>query len=198
MYQFIETIKIQEGKLCNIDFHNHRFNATRQLFFPKTEAADLNELISIPDDCKKGVFKCRMEYDDYIRSVSFTPYQIKDIKRLKLITCNEIEYNFKFKNRQTLETLFGQRNDCDEILIVKNNHITDTSYSNIIFYDGRGWITPKSPLLKGTKRAYLLAQGIIKEEDILLSGIKNFKKVALINAMLDIEDCQIDIEDIIF
>ncbi len=199
MCQFIETIKIQEGKLCNIHFHNHRFNRTQQLFFHKTKAIDLSQFISIPDDFKNGVFKCRIEYDDCIQSVSFTPYQIKSINRLKIVINNEIEYTFKYKNRKVLETLFEQRGDCDEILIVKDNRVTDTSYSNIVFYDEQNhWITPKFPLLKGTKRACLIAQGLVKEEDILLLDIKNFKKAALVNAMLDISDSQIDIEHIIF
>ena len=80
------------------------------------------------------------------------------------------------------------KNNCDDILIIKNNKITDTSFTNIAFYDGIKWVTPAFPLLKGTKRQKLIDENKIIEVDILLSDLNKFKKAILFNSMLDLED----------
>lgn len=80
--------------------------------------------------------------------------------------------------------LFEQRNGCDDILIVKNNLITDTSIANIAFLLDGQWFTPKSPLLKGTTRARLIDEGKIKIAHLRLSDVNNTSKIALMNAMM--------------
>ena len=90
----------------------------------------------------------------------------------------------------------GPDSDLD-ILIVKKEFITDTSFSNIIFFDGDNWITPSTPLLEGTKRKELLEKNIISEQEIKFSDLKNFKKAILINAMLDFDEiAEIEIKNI--
>jgi 4-amino-4-deoxychorismate lyase len=69
-------------------------------------------------------------------------------------------------------------------LIVKNGFITDTSSANILFYDGRDWVTPSTPLLMGTCREKLLRGGKIREENIKRDDIYKFKHFRLINAMI--------------
>ncbi len=82
----------------------------------------------------------------------------------------------------------AQKENCDDILIVKNGIITDTSFSNIAFFDGKQWKTPKSPLLKGTCRERLLCEQKIFEKDINLNDLSNYKCYKLINAMRDLSD----------
>ena len=72
---------------------------------------------------------------------------------------------------------------CDDILIVMNGLITDTSLSNLVFYNGATWVTPKKPLLKGTCRERLLEEGQITECDIHVNEINRFIGCKLINAM---------------
>jgi 4-amino-4-deoxychorismate lyase len=105
-----------------------------------------------------------------------------------MVVDNEIDYQFKYTDRARLEEL-KRRTKADEILIVKNGYITDTSFSNIIFFDWENkWVTPATPLLKGTKRKELLEKGMIHEKEIRPYDLKDFTKARLINAMLDIED----------
>lgn len=70
-----------------------------------------------------------------------------------------------------------------QLLIVKNEYLTDSSLSNLAFYDGYRWLTPLDPLLKGTMRASLIADWKIHEETIQLKHLSLFKKFKLINAM---------------
>ena len=112
---------------------------------------------------------------------------------------NTIDYDLKFEDRSHLEALFNQKEDCDDILIVRNQRPTDSYYANITFWDGIQWFTPSSYLLKGTKRSQLLKNGIIEELPIELKDLKNFQGFQLINAMLDFRaDSVLPIENIKF
>ena len=62
------------------------------------------------------------------------------------------DYSFKFSNRKAIDDLLKFRNGCDDILIVRNGLITDTSYSNVVFRKDNMYFTPNFPLLNGTKR----------------------------------------------
>lgn len=117
-----------------------------------------------------------------------TPYTIRKIQTFKLVHNNDIDYSKKFADRSVLDSLVQQKGDCDEILIVQNGLITDTSFSNIIFKKENVWVTPKTPLLKGTCRARLLEKGIIEPADIEISHLKQFSHFMLINAMLDFDE----------
>jgi len=76
----------------------------------------------------------------------------------------------------------------DEVIIVKNNQITDTSYSNLLFLKNKIWFTPKSYLLNGVMRQNLLQSKKIKETEITLDNIKEFTHFQLINALNDFDD----------
>ena len=93
--------------------------------------------------------------------------------------------------------LLKKKGDCSDILIVKNGFITDTSFSNIIFLKCGRWYTPNTPLLKGTKRAKLLDLGLINERSIRPEEMGNYEKVGLINAMLELGEVVLAVENII-
>ncbi len=89
--------------------------------------------------------------------------------------------------------------NADDVLIVKNGLLTDTSYANIAFFDGVQWLTPATPLLAGTRRQQLLEQGVITEATLHPSDLKQFKFAKLMNAMLTwAESPLISVENIRF
>src|SRR5690606_14853325 len=93
-----------------------------------------------------------------------TPYEVRAVTSLKIIHDDTIDYSLKYEDRSSIDNLFAKRNNCDDILIIKNGFVTDASYSNIAFYDGSRWITPAQPLLKGTMRQHLLDTGVIHQD----------------------------------
>lgn len=189
MSLLVETIKVKDGRLYNIDYHSERFNRTRKELFGVGLKSDLTSKIIIPAYASKGLFKCRIEYDDHIRKIEFIRYESRDIKTLRLVEAGELSYKYKFIDRQGIDKLMESRGNCDDILIVKDGYITDTSYSNIIVRDEENkWFTPTSFLLKGTKRAYLLDKGLITETDITPASLRKYKELRLINSMIDIKD----------
>ena len=178
--RYLETIKSQDGIVFHLEYHQKRYESVlNSLGLDKVK--NLQDYIKPPEF---GLYRCRVEYDIDSINVRYYEYEKRDIHSLKLIFDNDIEYLEKKSNREDIDRLYERREDCDDILIIKNLLVTDTSIANIAFYDSGIWITPKSPLLKGTTRARLLDEGLIVERDIGIYEIRKFSKVALLNAMI--------------
>jgi 4-amino-4-deoxychorismate lyase len=176
----IETIKIENGHIYNIEWHNLRFNSSRKELFGVEKSLYLQKYITPP---KNSLFRCRILYDKDIISIEYIPYQVRKIKTFKIVEA-DIDYRYKYSNRMQIEQMKAKALPFDEIIIEKNELITDTSIANIAFYDGKSWLTPKKPLLKGTMRAKLLSEKRLIEKDIKSEELKEFSHFALMNAMI--------------
>jgi len=198
MYQLLETIKCNNGKLFNMEFHQARFEKAFKEYFKMSTKINLFECIEIPEFAKSGLFRCRVTYSEQIEKIEFIPHQYREIKSLKLLEDNEIDYHFKYAERERLQQLFGNHGDCDDIIIVKNGCVTDSFAANLVFFDGKKWWTPDTPLLAGTQRKKLLTEGQIFERRITTSDISKYSKVGLINALNDFDEMPvIDIANIV-
>lgn len=144
---------------------------------------DLRALIS--PQSLAGVYKCRVVYGKEIEEITYVPYQMRDISSLRLVVADTVDYTYKSTNRENLNALYAQRKTADDVLIVKDGCLTDTSIANVAFYDGKVWCTPSHPLLRGTKRAELLDKKIIVEKDIPQAHLGKYSKIMLFNAMID-------------
>lgn len=188
MYQLVETIKCNNGELFNLRYHQARFNLTRRALFSLKNEINLENSIQIPEEYRTGLFRCRVIYGEKTEKIEFHPHQYRTIKSLKLIEANDLNYQFKFTSREKLIALFEQRGSCDDILIVKNGCITDSFVANVVFFDGRKWWTPDTPLLPGTQRARLIHEKKISVCPVTPADLPRFKKAGLINAMQDLEN----------
>ena len=193
--KLLETIRFEKGVFANLNLHQERLNRARwDLFGLKDEIilADILQAWTL-EVSEQKVFKCRIIYAEEIQKIEFTPYTIPIINSLKIISDDKIDYQYKYLDRSRLEQLYSQKGNHDDILIVRNGMITDTFYCNILFYDGKDWVTPTHPLLMGTQREFLIKKGIIKTKDITIQNLRRFQKARLINAMIRFED-KLDIE----
>lgn len=188
MYPLLETIKCRDGILYNLEFHNERFNKARKKQFGIADELDLKSRIEIPENCKTGLFRCRVIYADEIEIIEFLSHQIRNISSLKLVTDNHIDYHLKYANRDALQNLFDKREGCDDILIIKNGCITDSFTANPVFFDGKTWWTPETPLLPGTQRARLLREKKISERRITADDLPKYIMAGLINALQDLDE----------
>ncbi len=180
MSLLFETIKVFDKKAYNLKYHQIRMQRSIKRIFNKKRSFNLQKLIT---PSSRDFYRCKIIYSDKIEDISFYEYYPRKIESFKLIK-SDIEYNYKFLNREEIDELFLQRGSCDEIIIVRNGKITDTSIANIAFFDSRRWITPKSPLLKGTTRARLLEKKKILARDIYIEEIKFMEKIAVMNALI--------------
>ena len=197
-YPLFESICVLDGTIQNAEYHQQRFEKSYHTFYGRPPKYGLFDSISIPTQFSNGKVKLRISYNKRRKSVAFSNYIEKTITSLKLIADNQIDYSLKYQKRAVINNLYRQRNGCDDVLIVKNDMITDSSYSNIIFFDGNNWVTSNTPLLEGTMRRKLIQQNIIDAIPISTKDLKQFEAFQLINAMIGFdEDQKISIEKII-
>lgn len=179
MEDYFETIKCDDYEVYNLDFHNKRVSNTVFLNL------NLSEYIYPPNE---NLLKCKLTYNEEgVKEVIFETYKKREIKSFKLVYDDKIEYSKKSTNRDIINSLFDKRDSADEIIIIKNGLVTDTSIANIAIYDGTSWITPKKPLLEGVTRARLLESRELILSDISVDMLLKCEKIALLNAMIDMD-----------
>jgi 4-amino-4-deoxychorismate lyase len=182
---FIESIKLWQGQLHNLPWHQARLDAARGQVLGLATPLPLAQRLVVPPGLGQGLYKCRVVYGADIEAVEFVPYTYQPVERLWLVPADELAYAHKFADRTTMQALVRAHAPAPthDVVFVQHGRLTDASYANLAFYDGGQWLTPAPPLLPGTKRAELLAKGLLREAEITVADLKHFKKVALINAL---------------
>ncbi|AZB24012.1 MULTISPECIES: aminotransferase class IV [Chryseobacterium] len=187
MSQFIESIKVEDQEIFLLELHQKRVNQTFS-HFGKEGSIDLAKIYKNLEHDEDGLFKLRISYDlDKKIRTQMIPYAIPEIHDFQLVENNSFDYSFKFEDRRELDKM-KMKSKAEEIIIVKNNHITDTSFSNLLFLKGKDWFTPNTYLLNGVQRQHLLKNKKIKEAEITLQNIKQFSHFQIINALNDFDD----------
>ena len=180
--KFFETIKIVDGEIFNIEYHQKRYERT--ISYHNGVVHNLKKYINPPKD---GLYRAKIIYDkNSILDISYFSYEKREIKSFKLVEI-DFDYDFKYLDRANIDKAFAKRLDCDEIIMIKDNLITDTSIANIAFFDAKEWVTPKKPLLSGTTRERYIDNKLLHVKDIKKEQIQNFTKIALLNAMIDFD-----------
>ena len=180
----IETICAENRTLQNLEYHAERLNRTRRELWGYTDQWNLGELIEIPDSVDNQVYKCRLSYEKKIQEIRWEPYTFRQIARVQRVYHDTIDYTYKYDQRDMLNALFAQRQNADEILIIKNGFVTDSFYCNVALFDGNQWFTPTTYLLPGTQRAHLLQNGTITETEIKETDLNRYTHIKLFNAMI--------------
>ena len=188
MSPLLESLKLKNGIIQNLNYHQSRLNRSMDELFPNAQKIDLAKEIPIPENCNSGIYKVRVLYGQTIEKLEIEPYVFRSVKSLKVVHHESIDYHLKYSDRQMLHELYARRGDCGDIIIVKSGLVTDSFAANLLFFDGEKWITPNSPLLKGTKRQFLIDKAIISEKEIREEDIRSYQNVGLINAMIDFEE----------
>lgn len=177
--KYFETIKCDDFEIFNLDYHQRRVANTIGMNL------NLQEYIYAPSN---ELFRCKLIYSEYgVEDVQYYEYKKRAIKSFKLVFDDEIDYSKKYLDRSYINQLFEEKQNADEIIIIKNSLVSDTSIANIAIFDGVNWLTPKKPLLEGTTRARLLEKKEIFEKEISVDMLKSAKKIALMNAMIDFD-----------
>lgn len=197
MFRLLESIRLENGNFHRLNYHQQRMDRSVKELSGQKNSINLFQDLKKYNPPKIGLYKCRVVYTNKLESVEFIPYSIKPVNSLKVVYDQEIEYTHKLHDRNKINALFAQRQYCDDILIIKNGMVTDSSFSNIIFYDGINWVTPSTPLLKGTMRQFLLEAAEIKSAPVRVQDIPSFKTFRLINALLAFDGPEIDVSKIV-
>ena len=196
MCRFVESIQLKDGEFKRLELHQARLQKAMEDFYPNEKVINLADSLkqaSFPTD---GLFKCRVVYDSAIRQIEFAPYVRREIHSLRLVETELESFHYKLEDRSGFNVAFAQRGDCDDVLLVKNGFLTDSSYANIALFDCENWYTPRVPLLFGVNRAQLLLEGKLIEKDIKPTELMNFQYISLFNAMIEFEEVKLEISSI--
>jgi len=188
MLQLIETICYENGTFHRVPLHEERMNRSRRHFLGVCAPILLTQALEVPGNLKNRKVRCRVTYSEAIENIDYEAYTIKNIQSLKLVNGGSIDYSYKYKNRDSLNRLLEERGKQDEILIVRNGFITDTSFTNIVLLQNGYWYTPALPLLTGTRRTDYLFQRKIFPRNIRQEELKYYEEARLINAMRSMKD----------
>jgi len=182
--RFFETICIKDGLIKHLEYHQKRYESLL-LEHGQTLFKDLSSILQKEKFAQEGCIRCRLEYtlqNDF--HAEFFPYKKRHISVLKVLQHDSINYQYKSVDRTLLNTLYEKREEADDVLIVKNGYITDTTIANIALRQKGRWYTPNTPLLQGTTRQRLLDEQKIYERAIRLQELREYDAIALMNAMI--------------
>ncbi len=191
MYRFLETIKLFDGNFFRLTLHQQRLNRAFTECYPNTQVPDLISIIQNSDFPLNGFYKCRILFDKEDYKIEFEPYVRKEITSLQLVNTDIQTFNYKPADRTVYQQAFELRKNCDDVLLVRDGLITDTSYANIAFFDGVNWITPEIPLIYGVNRALLIAEKKLMELPVKISDFPNFHSFRLFNAMIEFGEIEL-------
>ncbi len=189
MYRLLETIRIAEGLPDNLTEHEARVTRSQEALFGSRSLPPLYELFSRLEVPKSGIHKWRIIYDQEVRFMEILPHEKPAIHTLQLIHLPDAAYGHKYEDRSFLNALRSHLDKGVEPIMVVDKRITDTSISNLVFFDGKQWLTPSQPVLLGTRRAQLLKAGTIDVANISVYDLDRYERVRLINALLPWHDC---------
>lgn len=184
-----ETLAILDGKVQNLYYHQQRYQqglayladvAQQDLPLKSSLIADY---LNIPSAYQTGLVRCRVDYDGWHIKVEFFPYQARQLQRFVLVQADALDYHYKYANRDALNALMQQKGQADDIIIIQHGLITDCSIGNLLFEQDGQWFTPQRPLLAGTQRAKLLAEGKIQLRDIVIDSLTHYQRMMMVNAL---------------
>ncbi|WP_082041901.1 aminotransferase class IV family protein [Mannheimia massilioguelmaensis] len=189
-YPLFETIAIEQGKIQNIQLHQMRYEHSLSLYYANRayHIFDLGKILQkstalLALQSQHNLIRCRINYNYDSYQIQCFPYMRKHYHHFQPIIGDNIDYPLKYTDRHIFDNLLKQKNNCDEIIIIKNGFVTDCSIGNLIFKKDEQWFTPDTPLLIGTQRTKLLSEKKIKERRIRLEDIGDFEEIRIINAM---------------
>jgi 4-amino-4-deoxychorismate lyase len=188
----LETLRIEEGIVTNLDYHQARCDKSRKALFDEQNILKLDQNIHPPST---GIYRCRILYDTKIRHIKYIPYTPKKINTLRVVS-SSLSYAYKYANREVFDLLLETYYEVDDVNIEQAGYLTDITIANIALYDGRLWWTPANPLLKGTTRQRHLDEGLLHLCHIHKKDLPHYTKIAVLNAMLGFHILKIDPKDI--
>lgn len=187
MYPLFESVCVAGAAVQHGAYHEQRFRASYRELFGKEPGFSLWEGLSLKGADPALTYKLRIRYNEFGTRWALAEYRSQLPETLRLVHDDRISYSLKYSDRQALERLITLRGGADDVLIVREGLVTDSSYCNILFWDGTGVKTPKRPLLEGTCRARLLGENRIGEADIPANGLDRYRAFQLVNALNDFD-----------
>lgn len=179
-----ETIKIENGKIFNLELHQNRVDRSYKEHFLTESRFKLKDILTnIP---KSGLYRAKVEYNSReVTNFSYYIYSAKNIKTIKVVEVDKLDYSYKYLDRSQLIYIKNKFKEYDEVLITQDGFIKDTTIANVALYKDKCWFTPKVPLFRGIQRENMLILSEIKQKNIHYGELTDYTKIAILNAMVE-------------
>lgn len=183
----LETIRIQDGVHDDLPRHLERVRRSSAELWGRPLLLSPGDL-AVPQEFRSGTVKCRVLYSPEGFRAEWSRYVPRRVRTLRAVDCGSLDYHLKYADRSALDRLYALRDGCDDVLLIRRGMVTDTSFSNVVLYDGSGYFTPSDFLLDGCRRRSLLEAGIVREMPLKERDLDSFGDIFLINSMLSLGD----------
>lgn len=189
-YPFFETIRMENGIVCAPERHRERMQQTCNETWGDFRHDAILKNLQVPEAYRTGIVKLNVFYNQTLFETKFSPYVPQEIKSIRLVDApDELNYHLKYTDRSLMNKLV-QLSGADEIIMVRNGMITDTSKANIVFEKEGAFFTPNTFLLNGTMRQHLLNTQQVKEAQISLENMAQYEAMYFVNAMNPLGLCK--------
>lgn len=194
MRYLLETFCLLDGYLLNLSYHQERVNSSLQRDYNITHFIQAIKGTQEFVNAQNGKWRVSVTYSENgIESVRFIPYTHPMVSSLCPVEIKENFYKHKWADRTKFDEIKRELPKGVEPLFILDGQVTDTSFTNVVLEKEGELYTPRTYLLKGTKRSLLLDNSLIKEREVTYDSLALYDKVHLINAMLNPNELVIDI-----
>lgn len=184
MTRLIESIRIYNGSAELLVRHQQRVESAYLHIFDSKSPLALDKIIARNPPPISGLYKLRVEYDEKTFEMEYIPYSTPQFHSYRLaIIPSDFDYRFKYADRALFDLITGETEPGILPILIKDELITDSTFTNLIFRKGDSLFTPITPLLKGVQISRLIDNGSVKPIIITQSDITLFDEIIPVNAM---------------
>lgn len=198
MYRFLETMLWDGSRIKYLNYHLDRiihsleFDSKKDFKTAHTRFQEIQDIIHEYAFPLNDSSRVRILYDSdgfEIEVLKFAPSFPGSFKCIEIDPA--FDYSFKYANRERLDHAFENRGEADEVILLKNGWVTDTSKANLAFRKNGIWYTPYFPLLAGTTWKRLIRERAILPRPIHIDQVNLFDSLRSFNALHEFQDSPI-------
>lgn len=180
-FPLFETIAIIDGNIQNIEYHQARYHNACRNYLKNEPVLNLAEIINVPVKYQSGLVRCKVEYNSVEYQIQYFPYQAKRIEFFQVMQCENLNYQFKYTDREIFANLPISTNS--EVILLNDGKVSDCTIGNLLFLKNGKWFSPVDYLLKGTQLSRLLEKKRVELCRITADNLRDFEQVMMVNAL---------------
>ena len=200
LYPVLETLALIDGIIQNPYFHQQRIAKVQEELYgnhPNLDKIDISKEVEHgfnswiihnppPKPWRESItpkIKVRVLYGAHLGPIEFQWYHRPDYTNALILSVPPVDYHIKWANRTWFNQVSKSVPKESYPLCCIVGLLTDGLSSNLVIYKNDTYLTPRTPLLKGTMREWLLSSKTLVEADLTPEDLYQAQEVMLINAL---------------
>ncbi len=191
MSLFIETLRVEhDDTIPLLDYHKSRMTRALSSLGTSSPVTVIDQMMArfaevlTDQPLTQCIRKYRVLYSNTrILEATLTPYVIRPINTLAIAPIT-FGYEHKYADRIEINACYHDYPHTDDVIMTRDDLLTDTSYGNIALHHDGMWYTPETPLLRGCRRQYLIDHRMVQPKKIRIEDIHSYSYLMIFNAMI--------------